>query len=715
MTKSLLATIATLLLLTNTLAQDATTMQGDIEEVTVESSFFNQKITSSTSPIGVVTAKDLDNIPLQGIADALRIEPAVSIKSDGGWATAPVIRGLSGQRVIVAVDGNRIETATEIAGGMNMINLNDIQKIEVIKSGASSMYGSGAIGGVINFITQPIVYSSTPTFNSSLSTAYQSVNNLFDEYIQFSSSQERLYFSLSGSYRNAGNTMTPQGELDNSQFEDFSINSKLGFRINEQQEIRVNYQNFQARDVGVPGGEAFEKPSPTLPISTVIYPEHSRSMTDLQYLYTDISESFKQLKLKAYQQHIYRGVRNNTNLPEYKGKPIMVTPKADHQLYGGLAQTDFEWNKQKVTAGIDIWQRSLESSREKFISQPDSTIMVRGELPLPKASYLSNGVFASTARQFMDNKLNTTLGLRYDYIVVNNDDVYDPLYLIKDGVEIDIQDQRLTIKKGTKKMSSWSANLGANYQATESINIALSGGHSFRAPNIEELYKYINFTSLVKIGNPDLVPEQSNFVDLGLHYNTSKLSLSATGFINKIDDMIADKAGVAYYDHYDSDGNVIKQDTVPALILTNIDQALLYGFEANASWECLPELTLSANVGYTVGENISDDGYLPQIAPINGICDIRYNGLKHLNAEANYEWAGTQDKLAQGENKTDGYGIINLNLSSKEYQISALKIQALAGVRNLGDTEYTNHLASNRGGVTVEPGRNFYFKLRLKM
>ena len=700
--------ISTLLITLFATAQENTPMSGNIEEITVESLFFKQKITSSTSPVGVVTAKSLEGIPLQGIGDALKLEPSVSIKSDGGWSTAPVVRGLSGQRVVVAIDGNRIETATEIAGGMTMINLNDIQQIEIIKSGASSLYGSGAIGGVINFITQPIVYSTTPQINATLSSSYQSVNNLFDEYLRFSASKEKLFFSLSGSYRNAQNTMTPAGELDNSQFEDFSINSKLGYLINEQHELRLQYQNFQARDVGVPGAAAFSAPF------TVTYPEHSRSMADVQYLFTNISESFKLFKFKLYEQYLYRGVSVATNLPAYAGKPQSITPVGEHQLWGGLAQTNFEWDKQQLTAGIDIWQRNAESTREKTISMTDSSLVIRGELPLPNASYNSNGLFVRTERRFLDDKLNTSLGARYDYIIVKNDDVYDPQYLISNGTLLNTP-KRLTIEENTKNMASWSVNIGANYQASKELNIALSGGHSFRAPNIEELYKYINLGTTVNIGNPDLDPEQSNFADLGIHFTNDQLSFSVNGFVNKINDMINDEAGVTYYDNYNSDGTVSSQDTINALILNNIDEALLYGFDASASWKFTPSLILNATIAHTVGENLNTDAYLPQIAPMNGTFGLSYSGLEHINGEVNYEWAAKQDKLADGETATDGYGLINLNLSSKEYQFNTIHLQAFAGMRNLTDTEYTNHLSSNRGLVKVEPGRNFYFKIKLSL
>ncbi len=681
----------------------------DVDEVSVESFFFEQKITSSASPIGVVTNRDLQNIPIQTIGDALKLEPSIAIKSDGTWATAPSIRGLSGQRVIVAVDGNRIETATDVNGGMTMINLNDVSQIDIIKSGASSLYGSGAIGGVINFVTQPITYTSTPEFHAMLSSSLQSVNNLWDEYVKFYGSYNKFFYSLSGSYRQAENTMTPAGELINSQFKDYSVNIKAGYRINEQHELRFQHQTFRAKDVGVPGG-------PFSAAFTVTFPEHSRSMSHLQYHFSDVNEWLKLIKLKAYHQSIYRDVFVETGKPMYAGAPVAIDPTGEHHTFGGLAQADMGFGDYKVTAGIDVWQRNLTSTREKFISLPDSSEKVIGELPLPEASYLSSGMFARAERKFLADKLNTSAGLRYDYIIVENEDVFTPDYITLNGNELNVPKKRHTVIAGTEEKHSWSANIGANYSLTQELNIALSGGHSFRAPNIEELYKYISLADgSVQIGNADLSPEQSNFMDLGIHYKNDKISVSANGFINKINDMIAPENGEWIYDNYGNDGSIVSNDTVSAQILNNISEALLYGFDLSASYEPINDMIVSATMAYTMGKNQTTDGYLPQIAPINGTISVNYNAYEYVQGGVTCEWAGKQSNIAAGETETDGYAIFNLNISSKSFHFDNSHLQAFAGIRNIMDTEYTNHLSTNRGSVTVEPGRNFYIKVRLSL
>ena len=104
-------------------------------------------------PLEVMTKNQLEDIPYQTISDALRNEPGLALMRDGIWSTSLNIRGLSRQNVVTLVDGGRIETATNVAAGMSLIDLDDIERIEVIKGGASSLYGTGATGGVVSIQT----------------------------------------------------------------------------------------------------------------------------------------------------------------------------------------------------------------------------------------------------------------------------------------------------------------------------------------------------------------------------------------------------------------------------------------------------------------------------------------------------------------------------------------------------------------------------------
>ena len=96
----------------------------------------------------------------------------------------------------------------------------DIQRIEVIKGGVSSIYGTGATGGVVNVITKAVSYSDVFHLTGNLSSGYNSVNQGGLGNLSLSTSANNWFIKLSGSLRSAINTQTPQGRLPNSQFRD---------------------------------------------------------------------------------------------------------------------------------------------------------------------------------------------------------------------------------------------------------------------------------------------------------------------------------------------------------------------------------------------------------------------------------------------------------------------------------------------------------------
>ena len=104
-------------------------------------------------PMVVVDAASLQSASICTPADILQRETGISLSRDGIWATSVNLRGFSEQRLLLMVDGDRIQTATDIAGTLSTIDVNSLNKIEVIKGASSVLYGTGAMGGVVNFVS----------------------------------------------------------------------------------------------------------------------------------------------------------------------------------------------------------------------------------------------------------------------------------------------------------------------------------------------------------------------------------------------------------------------------------------------------------------------------------------------------------------------------------------------------------------------------------
>ncbi len=104
---------------------------------------------------------------------------------------------------------------------------------------------------------------------------------------------------------------------------------------------------------------------------------------------------------------------------------------------------------------------------------------------------------------------------------------------------------------------------------------------------------------------------------------------------------------------------------------------------------------------------------LAQIPPLNGRIGMRYNYPGIASAEFTIIGATRQDKVGDNETETGGYARYDLAMSSSNINLGPTRLKIFAGIENITDRSYTNHLATNRGGISVEPGRNIYMRLSL--
>ncbi|HQK72096.1 MAG TPA: TonB-dependent receptor, partial [Bacteroidales bacterium] len=122
---------------------------------------------------------------------------------------------------------------------------------------------------------------------------------------------------------------------------------------------------------------------------------------------------------------------------------------------------------------------------------------------------------------------------------------------------------------------------------------------------------------------------------------------------------------------------------------------------------------LFASGAYVRGKDIEADANLPQIPPLNGRLGLRYTFDGIGSAELVATGAARQDKIAEGEKETGGYIRYDISFNSENIRLWKIRFRVFAGIDNLTDRSYTNHLATNRGSISVEPGRNIYIRATL--
>ncbi|HPD95129.1 MAG TPA: TonB-dependent receptor [Tenuifilaceae bacterium] len=691
-------------------------------EIVVSSFRVNRRLKQIPTPLVVVESQDYQQQSSLTLSNVLATEPGIAMGSDGVWATNINIRGLSENRLVTLIDGDRVETATDLTASLSMVDVNDIDRVEIVKGAQSSLYGTGAMGGIVNIITKDGHFASSPYISGNITSGYASANKLYSEHADVSTGSNDWYVRLSGTYNNADDIRTPEGILPNSQFKTNNITAKVGVKPTKNQLLKIQFQRNWSTDVGIPGGSAFPGPA------TATYSDIGRELLNLSYEIKNITEKLTSLKLNYFTQYILRDVEMNPNtvttatLPNgntQRVTPTLITPTGKHLTHGIQLQSTWKLtNTNTLIAGTDMWGRWLTTSRKKYITvdvlNPSGDILatnylVRGETPIPNSNFKSAGIFVQDEAHLLNNKLTLLAGGRMDGIWVKNDQGYDVDYIItNDVINNSPATQRITFEKGSENSLSWSANAGAIYKLSEDVDLTANVARSFRSPSLEERFKYIDLGNLVRLGDPSLKPEKGYSADLGLKIWKPKFNLQLGTFANWISDMIVETSGEFIYTL-----TAGTTDTLPALINANVSKALLYGFDFGFQYNFYSNFVLFGTGSFVRGKDTEEDTNLPQIPPLNGRLGLRYTLPKIGSAEVTVIGATKQDKIAGGEVETGGYTRLDLAISSTKINIGTTKLQLFGGIDNVTDRKYTNHLATNRGDISVEPGINIYLRANL--
>jgi outer membrane receptor protein involved in Fe transport len=398
----------------------------------------------------------------------------------------------------------------------------------------------------------------------------------------------------------------------------------------------------------------------------------------------------------------------------------LITPTGEHLTNG--VQLQSTWNlseKNILIAGVDVWGRKLTTEREKYITveilNPEEQViktnnLIRGETPIPESRFTSMGAFLQNETHLLSNRLTLILGGRIDEIWVENEQGLDVDYLIVNGTQNDSPStQRVTFEESSENNLSWSVNTGALFKLYENVDATLNLARSFRAPSLEERYKYIDLGNYVRLGNPSLEPEKGYSVDLGARIWNPKFNFQSGIYLNRLTDMIVEKSGEFIYTLTSES----EPDTLPALINSNVRKALLYGIDFKFEYNICNNFILFGSGAYVRGKDTDEDENLPMIPPLNGRAGMRYTFHKIGSVEFSVKGTAKQDKVAEGEEETEGYYRLDMALNSNKIDLSIAKLQIFVGIDNITNTSYTNHLSTNRGDISIEPGRNIFVRLKL--
>jgi hemoglobin/transferrin/lactoferrin receptor protein len=704
----------------------------NLSEVVFSANKVEEKYRDLSMKIDILPARQIQFSNSQTSADLLQQSGKVFVQTSQLGGGSPVIRGMESSRVLLVIDGVRMNNAIYRAGHLQnaiTIDPNILSRVEIVHGPGSVIYGSDAMGGVMHFYTRnPVLTTNDKVFTSG--NAMLRYSSAADEYTQsfmLNVGGKKIAAFFGGSTKSIGDLR--QGSIRDSKYGDwgkclnyadivegkdvivknddpliqknsgysqYDVFGKVLYKTTQNHSLLLNMQYSNSSNV--PRYDRLtEYTGDALTYAEWYYGPQTRGLVSLksewqkpvkiydnmqflaayQYISEDrISRKFGKSKKKHQEETV-----NILSLNADFMKKIFKKSELRYGLEGILNKVDSKAYNQNINTG--------EITYDVATRYPDG-----GDQMVTLSAYASNN-------WEINEKLIFSQGIRFNYITLDAKYTDEMMELLKFPFDANIHQENADIN----------GSLGLVYMPGSGWRIATNLSSGFRAPNLDDLSKLNDFSStIIIVPNPDLQPENAYNAELTLGKTFSDLlQIEVTGFYTLLKDaFVLQPTLYNGQDSIDFDGNLSAVQS-----LQNAEQAVIYGVEASLLARLTKSLSLSSNLTYTQGNVTEGDVPLDHIPPVFGKTSIKldltkftaefyasYNGWKHIE---DYSPSGEDNQQYATPDGMPSWYTLNLKAG---YQINRyLGIQA--GVENILDHHYRNFAS----GISA-PGRNIFVTLR---
>ena len=596
-------------------------------------------------PTTVFAGEELQRRLSATVAETLASEPGLAVISMGPGSAHPVIRGLSGDRILMLEDGQRVgDVFNSGADHATAVDPSSARRIEVIRGPAAILLGSNALGGVINVVRDevPTAVPHHPTGSASLQvqTVTSAVGGSAETTFGVA---ERIPLRVEVSKWSSGDLKTPIGTLEGTQTDIWSASA--GSSWVDDWGYAGGAFRFYKNDYGIPGGFTgghtsgvrIEMERAASRLRSVIRPGRRFESIEIDVGYT-------------WYQH-----------EEIEPPDILGTLFRRQTVSGETLARHSGWGPFSSGAV------GARTSWENFA--------FGGALHTPDSRRTTAAVYM--LEEIDLDPIRIEAGLRYDRVQVRpvEEDPYSDIGHIR-----------------ARTFGAASGSLGALAQLTGQLTVGASLARAFRTPDVNELYSEGPHLAAYafEVGNPSLDTEQGTGIDVFARFVGQGFNAEATWFHNSI-------AGYVF----PLETGELSRVRLPIYQFES-ENASLTGFESALGWLMLDEVEVEAVVSYVRGTIRSTNEPLPLMPPLQGRLAIGYAPVDWF-VEAEARMAARQERTGAFETPTDGYAVFNLSGGVRLTLDGRLHVITV-GLENLGNTEYRNHLSRVKD-IMPEAGR----------
>ncbi len=651
-----------------------------------------QPTTIQESPLSatVIEAQQLERERGQSLAQTIELAPGVAVFSGGPFSAKPVIRGLTAQRVLVLSNGVRVESQTWDEPQSLEINILDVDRIEIVRGPNSVLYGSDALGGVVNVLKSDFrfVEEGKKSLGGIIRLNVFSNNNQVAGSISLDGANGTDGYRGNFSVRTAGDYSTPAGTTANGkQVSSGKVFNSGGNEINGSVAIATREAwgtiSLDATHVGQkffispePGRKEYEFDLQTGRYDSLPAAPHQEINHDRVGMYANVATSLGRLELNIAAQRNSRKEEGVEESEEDEEKKESLGIKPDAELILTSYSLETKLHHQPVgklfgTAGLSI------------IYQTNETFGQRAIIP----AFVSLDAAAFFYEEYrVTEEMRVVGGLRYD----------------TKQIQVDANPQ-LGNPDQTLNFDALTGTLGISWTVTEPLTFALNVGRGWRTPVAAELFfnGVDEGTVRYRIGESRLTPEKALNVDFAIRYTSSVLEGECSLFRNQITNYIflaptGQKInGLDSYKYRQSD-------------------ATLLGGELSFQAKLADWLVVSAGADIVRGTHNETDSPLPLIPADRVKADLRLLkaellGMSNAHCILRSKVISEQSRNGLFETPTPGYSLFDMIVGG-EMTLDQYHCMFDFSIENIFDEAYYDHLNRYKN-YALNPGRNITLKI----
>jgi len=625
-------------------------------------------------------------------ADALREIPGVLVQKTTAGHGSPIIRGMIGKDVLLLYNGIRLNKPTFRFGAnqyMNTINVESLDRIEVTRGPGSVMYGSDAIGGVVNMISEPFGRGESSNGSDySISSRYGTADLSSLVNAAFAGKLGPIAFAGGMGLKKIGDLKAGRdiGKQVPTGYDEWNANFKLGMPINLR--TSLEYDLLTVQQDKVPRFDKYvTREFEQGDYETYLYDPQNRYLTAISLQARPINLRW----ISSVKWNISYQFEQEGTVERKAGSSIVTKNRNDLTTFGSYLQINSVMrNRHVLSYGYEAYWNRVKSSQTR--QQNGEIESRRGNFP-DGTSYLSLGLFLNDNIVF-STKFDLNIGLRWSYISLSSQ-LEQPFGQFEDNY------------------NDLTGTFGLSYKPTPWLNFIARYAKGFRAPNFNDAVVLKVSNAGVDAPSPGLTPEKSHNFEIGMKLNKQRLTGSLFLFYNRLDDLIDRYRGVYNgLDFYDDNGNGMRDPNEADIYQKrNVASAYIAGWELDGGFQISEKWSWKGFVFWTYGQNVTFDEPMSRIPPLMGMAAIQFALITKLSIETFIRAATKQDRLSsrdQDDNRiplggTPGWSTLNFRFAWEI--LSQLKLNLI--FENILDETYKEH-----GSGVYSPGRGLVIGLR---